>query len=262
MRYRLRTLLIAVMLTCIGLAWWRDRTRLVADLRLGEHRIRLLQRDLFIERQNGLPVASKLRFKTPNEAIAFLRSCHTHDDIVRNLDDWNAFGDSTIADDTIGPLSELLATSQNKEVRQFTIWLLGQIGRKKQPPRVDPVPALMAALDDSSSNVRAQAMDTLSKYGSLANAALPRLLEIMHRDRGHDAFLATLAVSAIDSREDVRPRLLELFKIAGVRGNVAHCLPEFFPPTEAKRMLTAQYEVETDNSTREMIAEAMNKIKE
>jgi HEAT repeat protein len=126
------------------------------------------------------------------------------------------------------------------------------------------VPALIALLDDDSDRVRTETSYALGGYGSLARDALPKLQEIMHRGRGADALWATRAVKEIDPATDIGPRLRELFLTGerGVRHNIASWLPEHLPQDEARDLLLAQYQRETDLETREILAQAMNKVKE
>jgi HEAT repeat protein len=103
------------------------------------------------------------------------------------------FDGSYVADQSIGPLTELLRSPRD-ETRHHAAWLLGCIGSKKRPPAVDPIPALVSLLDDPSSRVRAEATSALRKFGTLAKEALPVLRKIMQRDHSFDAFMATMTV--------------------------------------------------------------------
>ena len=78
------------------------------------------------------------------------------------------------------------------------------------------------------------------------------------------SYLATLAVKEINPSEDIGPRLRDLF-LAGendVWKNVAFRLPDNLPPSEAKQLLIAKGERETDEESREILAQAMNKLKD
>jgi len=261
MQFRLRTLLILIVPIAVGLAWWRDRSQLSSHLVLREEQIRVLQRDLAWERQKGVPVFTGFRFKTANEMIEHINTCATDDDFQREA--WGNFGNSDVVDGAVGQLVDVLS-SPNEAQRYFTVFLVGEIGRKKRPLDFDPVPALIELLDDPSLRVRANTYSAIGKFGTLANSALPRLREIMRRDQSHDAFLATLAIKEVDPSEEIGARLRELFfsKEQGVRGNVALSIPDYLPAKEAKDFLAAEYERAPDKVVRECIAEAMNKIKD
>ena len=107
-------------------------------------------------------------------------------------------------------------------------------------------------------------MYALSQFGPLASAALPRLHEIATRDLSHDAYMALLAIKEIDPREGIGPRLREFFLSGekGVRANAATRLPDHLPAAEAREILMAQYERESNDEMRSIIAQAMNRIKE
>jgi hypothetical protein len=261
MQYRLRTLLILIVPIAVGLAWWRDRSQLSSRLALREEQIRVLQRDLAIERQLGVPIFTGFRFKTASEMIEYINTCATDDDFQREA--WGNFGNSDVVDGAVGQLVDVLGSS-NEAKRYFTVFLVGEIGHKKRPLDFDPVPALIGLLDDPSLRVRANTYSAIGKFGSLAKSTLPRLREIMRRDLSHDAFLATLAVKEVDASEEIGTRLRELFfsNEQGVRCNVAHSIPDHVPANEARDFLMAEYERATDKVVRECIAEAMNKIKE
>ncbi len=258
MRYGLRTLLVLVVPIAIGLAWWRDHAQLTSQLDLNKRQIRQLQQQ--IGERGGFFVASNIRFKTPEELVEFVQTA-TDNEFMR--EDWSAWGNSHVAEQAVAPLAKLLS-SDKEDARHHAAWLLGGIGRSKRPPTVDPIPALVAALDDSSSRVRAESSFALGKFGPLAQDALPVLLRIMRRDQSFDAYLATLAVKEINPSEDIGPRLRDLF-LAGEKGvwqNVAFRLPDHLPAAEAKQLLIAKGEHETDSGSREILAQAMNKIKD
>lgn len=138
------------------------------------------------------------------------------------------------------------------------------MGNKKRPLPYDPVPALVAAVNDPSSRVRGESLFALQHFGPLAAAALPALRKRMKQDQSHDAFMAALAVKQIDPQTDIGPRLRELF-LAGdkhVWRNVATHLPAHLPPAEARQLLLAKSQAETNTQAREILAMALNKIKE
>jgi HEAT repeat protein len=257
MRYRLRTLLVLVAFAGIVLAWWLDHARLSLRLGLRERQIRQLQRQ--VDERLGVLFASNLRFKTPEELIEFVKTA-TEEEFDR--EEWSAFGNSHVAEQAIGPLTELLH-SPSGVTRHHAAWLLGVIGRKRRPPTVNPIPALLKIIDDPSSRVRAEAIYAVGAYGSLARSALPALRQIMQRDHSHNAYLATLAVKEIDPAEDIGPRLRDLFLFGDrwVQINVASSLPDHLPPAEAKRILLEQNDREADPEMQEVLAQALNKIK-
>jgi hypothetical protein len=73
-----------------------------------------------------------------------------------------------------------------------------------------------------------------------------------------------MAIKEISPAEDIGPRLRELFLTGekNVWKNVAFRLPDNLPPGEAKQLLMAKAERETDAESREILAQAMNKLKE
>jgi len=259
MRYRLRTLLILLVPVGVGLAWWRDHAQLSSRLELRERQVRQLQRQVD-ERVGGFIIASNIRFKSAAELIEFVSDA-TDEEFQK--EDWSAFSSSYVAEQAIAPLAELLS-SPNDEARHHAAWLLGVFGRKRRPPSVDPIPALVKAVDDPSPRVRAETIYAIGQCGQLASAALPKLRAIMQRDQSVDALFATLAVKEVDPSANIGPRLRELFLAGepGVRENVAFWLPDHLPREEAKQLLMAQYERENNKDMREVLAQAMNKVKD
>src|SRR5882724_8561242 len=171
MQFRLRTLLILIAIVGVGLAWWRDRSQLSSRLELREQQIRVLQGNLQSERYRGISVAMRSPFTSVEETIEFFKSCKTEADLDA-VGGWDAFICSSVADKAAGPLAKVVGElSGDVPTRQFVIWLVGEIGRKKHPLSIDPVPELIALLDNPSLDIRGQAMDSLAKYGSLAQAA-------------------------------------------------------------------------------------------
>lgn len=157
-----------------------------------------------------------------------------------------------------------MVSSPNEATRHHAAWLIGWVGNKKRPLPYDPVPALVAAVNDPSSRVRGESLFALQHFGPLAAAALPALRKRMKQDQSHDAFMAALAVKQIDPQTDIGPRLRELF-LAGdkhVWRNVATHLPAHLPPAEARQLLLAKSQAETNTQAREILAMALNKIKE
>lgn len=253
-RFRVQTILLLTLSVGLGLAWWRDRAQLSSRLEMRDRQVRQLQRQLD-ERSIGGAFFSNLRFKTPEELAEFLEVA-TEEEFLG--EDWSMFAGSFVADQSIGKLVEL-TKSPRELTRKHAVQLLAWIGKHKRPPQPDPIPALIAAIDDPS--LQTQAIIALGHYGSVAQAALPRLQEIMHSDQ-FDAFFATMAVKDIDPSENIGPRLRELFMSDSVfmRQNVASHLPDHLPTEDARRLLEAQYERETDDSVREVLAMALNKI--
>jgi HEAT repeat protein len=257
-RFRLQTLLLLMVPVAAGLGWWRDRVQLAARLDLRERQVRQLQADN--ERLNRPRVGPSMPYRTTEALVAFLKSA-TEAEFKEHT--WSLLADSELGLRSVKALADLLK-SPKPEVRHHAAWLIGQIGRKRKPPGQAAVPALIALLDDDSERVRAEAIYALGGYGSLAKEALPRLQKIMHRDSSADALWAMRAVKEIDPATDIGPRLRELFLTGerGVRHNVAPWLPDHLPSDEARDLLLAQYERETDQETREVLAQAMNKVKE
>jgi len=258
MRFRLRTLMIVLAFVAMGLAWWRDHAAHSARLDLQSRQIKQLQRQ--VDERTGFFVSSNIRFKTPEQLVEFVK--RAGDDEFQR-EDWSAWGNSYVAEQSVAPLVELVSFPI-EDTRQHAAWLLGGIGRKKRPLKVDPIPALLRALDDSSSRVRAEASYAIGQFGPLATEALPRLREIMGRDQSHDAYLATMAIKEINPSEDIGPRLRELFLVGenNVWKNVAFRLADNLPPAEARRLLLAKGEREKDSEAREILAQAMNRVKE
>jgi HEAT repeat protein len=231
---------------------------------LQAQQIRVLKRDLDHERQMGIPIAMQSPFKSAEEAVKFFKLCKTEADLHK-VADWNAFISSSIADEAAAPLAKAVVDLPGDDAtRQKAIWLIGEIGRKKRPLPHSPVPELIALLDHPTPAVRRQAMDSLAKFGSLAQAALPRLRQIMQRDLRADALFAAVAAKEINPSEEIGPQLYALYSSAeeDLRVNAAIQISKYLPPAEAKQFLTAQYELTTDRNMRESIAEAMNKINE
>jgi len=160
-------------------------------------------------------------------------------------------------------LTELLR-SKRALSRQHAAWLLGQVGRKRKPLPIDPIPSLIAALRDPSPRVRAEVIYAIGGFGRLAERALPDVEKIMEQEQGVDALWATRAAKEIDASKDIRPRLRELLRAgeADVRRNVAQLVPDNFPRDEARQLLIEEYERDTDGDTREILAQAMNKVGE
>ena len=258
MQYRLRTLLITVTAIGVMLAWWLDHKRLSSHLRMREQQIGQLQRQ--VSQRTGYFLAPGIRFKTPDELVAFLKD-GSDDDFVR--EEWGGWIGSHLSEQAVPQLIELLRYP-NEDTRRHAAILLGWIGQKKCPSISDPIPALISAMDDSSRIVRVESTNAIRKYGPLAKEALPRLRQDMLRDNSYDAFKATLAVKDIDRTADIGPRLRDLFLAGekGVRENVASYLPDHLPAAEAKQILMAQYERETSQEMQAALAQAMNKVKE
>ena len=260
--FRLRTMLLLMVPVAVGLGWWRDRVRFESLLDMRERQVRQLRTEL----QNARLNARKdpyVPFATIDEMIEFLQVATEQEFKQKN---WSAFAKSDLAVHAVGPLTRLLGTSDSADSvqRHHAAWVLGQIGRNRRPPDVVPVPALMALLDDESDRVRAEAIYALGGYGSLAKPAPPHLDQIMHGPNGPDALWAARAVQEIDRTIDIGPRLRELFLTSerGVRHSIALLLPDHLSPVEARQFLATQYERETDHQTREILAQAMNKVKE
>jgi HEAT repeat protein len=174
-----------------------------------------------------------------------------------------AWSSSPIAESAVESLAKLVS-SPKEATRHHAAWLLGGLGSKKRPLAFDPVPALLAGINDPSSRVRGESFYALGNFGSAAAAALPALRKRMTQDQSHDAFMAALAVKEIDPQTDIGPRLRELF-LAGdkhVWRSVATQLPAHLPPAEARQLLNAKSQAETDTQAREILAMALNKIKE
>jgi HEAT repeat protein len=257
-RFRLQTLLLLMVPLAALLGWWRDRVQLAARLDMRERQVRQLQEQ--IERQAGKLVGPSMPFRSPEALVAFLKTA-SEDEFKKHT--WSLLANSEVGVESVGPLAGLL-NSPKAETRHHAAWLLGQIGRKRKPPDENPVPDLIALLDDESERVRAEAIYALGGYGSLAKEALPRLQTIMHQEKNADALWALRAVKEIDPDTDIGPRLRELFLTGerGVRHNIAPWLPDQLPSDEARELLLAQYQRETDQETREILAQAMNKVKE
>jgi len=258
LRFRLQTMLLLMVPVAVGLSWWRDHVQLASRLDMRERQVRQLQKEH--EERIGLRVAPSLPFKTVEALLEFLKVA-TEEEFKKHS--WSALADSPLGVQAVGPLAKLLRTP-NADTRINAAWLLGQIGRKRKPPDVDPIPALITLLDDASQQVRSEAIYALGGYGSLAKEARPRLEKIMHGGRGSDALWAARAVKEIDPSTDIGPRLRELFLTGerGIRHNIAPWLPDHLPSAEARQLLISQYERETDQETREVLAQAMNKVKE
>ena len=257
-RFRLQTLLLLMVPLAAGLGWWRDRAQLAARLDLRERQVRQLQEEN--EKLNRPRVGPSMPYRSTEALITFLKTA-TEDEFKERT--WSLLADSELGLKSVAALAELLK-SPKPEVRHHAAWLIGQIGRKRKPPDQAAVPALIALLEDESDRVRAEAIYALGGYGSLAREALPHLQKIMHQEMSSDALWAMRAVKEIDPATDIGPRLRELFLTGerGVRHNVAPWLPEHLPPDEARDLLLAQYQRETDQETREVLAQAMNKVKE
>jgi hypothetical protein len=242
----------------LGLAWWRDRTRLSSSLDLRDRQITQLQRQL--DERGVSIVSANIRFKSPQELVEFVSRAT---EMEFEQEDWSAFGGSYVADQSIEQLADLLSSPRGA-TRHHAAWLLGLIGQKKRFPSVDPISALVAVLDDPSSRVRVEALSALRQFGPLADSALSRLREVMDRDQSTEALLAALAIKQIEPATEIGPRLRELFLQGDVitRMNVMWHLPDHLPPAEAKQLLEAQYQRETDESVRQALAQAMNKVKE
>jgi hypothetical protein len=258
MRFRLSTLLILILALAIGLGWWRDHTTQARRLDLQSRQIKQLQQQVDV--RTGVFVSSNIRFKTPEQLVEFVKRAR---DDEFNREDWSAWGNSYVAEQSVAQLAEL-ASFPNDDTRLHAVWLLGLIGRNKRPLKADPIAALLGALDDPSSRVRANAFHAIGQFGPLATEALPKLREIMRRDQSQDAYFATMAIKEINPSEDIGFRLRELFLMGekGVWKNVAFRLPDNLPPGEAKQLLLAKAELETDAESRETLAQAMNKIRD
>jgi len=258
MRFRLRSLLAIVLLFGLGLGWWRDRAQVAMRLDLRERQVRLLQ--MKMSRRPNLVAASNPHLATSDTLIGFVETAS--DDEFRKQN-WGQFASSEIADQSVVSLANLLG-SRSEATRRHAVWLLGQVGRKRRPPTINPVPSLICALYDPSSRVRAEAIYALGGYGRLAREALPHLEKLANCEQAEDALWATRAVKEIDASIDIGPRLRELLLCGkpGVRRTVALLLPDHLPFAEAQEMLLEEYEKETDDATRDVLAQAMNKISE
>src|SRR5262245_10398752 len=193
MRFRLRSLVAVVLLIGLGLGWWRDRTELATRLDLRQRQVRLMQMQL--TRPPTFGRSGNPYLATPDKLIGFLEVAG-NDELQKQ--NWEAFAHSEIADQSVVPLASLLS-SRSEATRRHAAWLLGQLGRKRRPPMVDPVPSLICALYDSSPRVRAEAIYALGGHGRLAREALPHLEKIASRDHADEALSATRAVKEIDA---------------------------------------------------------------
>lgn len=257
-RYRLQTLLLLMVPLACGLSWWRDRAQLAVRLDMRERQVRQLQEEN--EKLNRPRVGPSMPFRSTEAMVTFLKTA-TDEEFHDHT--WSLLADSELGLRSVGALAELLK-SPKPEVRHHAAWLIGQIGRKRKPPDQAAVPALTALLDDESERVREEAIYALGGYGTLAKEALPHLQKVMQQKPSADALWAMRAVKEIDPATDIGPELRELFLTGerGVRHNVAPWLPDHLPSDEARDLLLAQYQRETDQETREILAQAMNKVKE
>jgi HEAT repeat protein len=255
-RFRLQTMFLLTAILAVCFAWQRDRRDLVSQLDLRQRQVHQLQTELEERRQSKVSYGRYLT--TPEALVAFLQTASEAEFKKR---DWNAFAISDDADDSVGPLIGLLA-SRREVTRRHAAWLLGQIGRKRKPPFIDPVPALVQSLDDGSSAVRAEVMYALGGHGRLARQALPRLKAMMDSATADDVLWSTRAVKEIDPDTNIGPRLYKLFVNgdSSIRRSVAPLLADNLPHDEARQILMAHYRDETDSDTREVLAQVMNKI--
>lgn len=259
MRYRLSTILAVIVLVGLALAWWRDRSQLATQVAVQQVQIRQLQRQVDEGGRSGF-IMSSFRFQTTEALIQFVETASEEEFQKEN---WGAWTSSPIAESAVESLAKLVS-SPKEATRHHAAWLLGGLGSKKRPLAFDPVPALLAGINDPSSRVRGESFYALGNFGSAAAAALPALRKRMTQDQSHDAFMAALAVKEIDPQTDIGPRLRELF-LAGdnhVWRSVATQLPAHLPPAEARQLLNAKSQAETDTQAREILAMALNKIKE
>lgn len=263
MRYRLGTLLLVIALIALVMGWWRDRAQLSSQIDVQRRQIRQLQQQL--EDRSFSFFGAPGRFKTPDEVAAFVERA-TDDEF--SDEDWSWWGNSHVALQSVARLIELL-DSPNEEARHHAVILLGWIGQARRPPDVDPTAALVARLSDPSSTVRGESFAALGYFGPLAKGALGELRRIMDREQTdreqkYDAYFAALAVKKIDPTVDIGPKLRELF-LSGEEGlwqQVGFQLADHLPAAEARQLLMAKSQQDTASSSRDAIAQALNRIKD
>jgi len=258
-RFSVLTLLLLTLVVALGMAWWRDHRQMSSTNDLQARQIRKLQQQ--VDEQHNVFVGNLTTFRLKNaeDLVQFVEKAT---DQEFHSENWGPFGNSHVANQSVPLLLKLLDSPQ-ESTRIRALTLFAWMGRAKRPPEVDPIPKLISLLENPSSRTRTSAMWALGKNGRNAKDALPSLKAIMERDISHNSYCATMAVEEIDAAIDIGPRLRELFLHGNniMRQNVAFRLPDHLPAKEAREILSAQYERETDNEVRESLAQAMNKVK-
>ncbi len=140
--------------------------------------------------------------------------------------------------------------------RQEAVQALGAIG-------VDSVPALIAALNDPSPDIRAAATDALGRVGPAAKAALPALTATLKDTdkavRQHAAF----ALGVVDPDDtSVVPSLIELLKDSDleVRRHAALSLGRLGPGARPALAALTEASRDADSRFRHLIQNAIRKI--
>ncbi len=182
LRFRLSTLLLAIVCCALALAWWGDRERLQRELE--EARTwRQVLRDVEIPRS-----------RLPHMDAEMLRQIDVLIRRTEREEQLRRFGIDTTSDE--GMMLERLAAlldDDRAEARQAAAYRLGKLGSSRIAP--DVLRHLHRALQDGESAVRSQAVDSLEMIGS--PEAISLLREAL--DAGAHADTSLDILDALDS---------------------------------------------------------------
>lgn len=140
--------------------------------------------------------------------------------------------------------------------RREAVQALGAIG-------VESVPALVAALNDASADIRTAAADALGRVGPEAKAALPALTATLKDPEKAVRQHAAFALGVVDPEDAaVLPALVELLKDSDleVRRHAALSLGRLGPSARPALEVLMEASKDADSRFRQLIQNAIRKI--
>ena len=259
LRFRLQTLLAAVLVVSLLLSWWIDHGKLSSRIELLKQEIQLLQRQIPRSSGPGWGFAGpppQNQYASGEEFLDALRNAQQTNDFMLTT---GGFTDTPMADEVVPNLIDLL-DDPDEDIRSRAIQVLGWIGRCGD----QAAPKMISLLDDESWLIRVQAMFALEQFGEAGQTAIPALRAQMMDDDCISAANAAMALNRMDPSVDIGPRLIELLKSRHMetRHQAVQSLSRYVEPSVVKRLLTNMYENEEDSNVRRAIVETLSNIRE
>jgi HEAT repeat protein len=270
-RFGLRSVLVAVFVVGIVLAWWVDRSRLREEVRraqlqneIYERQFVVLQRRLKEAHSRGFWQTARPPGPTADAILEHLKS-DIDDDLFLQVAPRLSDADDTEAAAAI-PRMLVLLEDERPDTRRRAVILL-RFFQQESPERMQPhaeqvVAALIPLIEDDNTSVKGETILTFRYFGATAAPAVSALRRHMDDDESSYAPLAARSIHRIDPSVDIGPRLIELVERKHRNWYSAACeLPKHVEPERARAVLTRLYDSMEKESDRKAVIEAMTQIK-
>jgi hypothetical protein len=266
---RLSTLLAAMLLIAVGLAW-------LVDHRSQQEQIRQLKLSELMYLQQFKSLKSLLARQHLSSGFSpGLRYWSSPDDFLAALkqSDENSFFevsqsigpvDSKFLADVMAGLEKMLE-DPDPEIRRRAVVTLS-FNQQRDAQRLDPfVDALVAKLTplvhDPDSGVQGETIGLLGLFGPRARPALVPLKARMLDDKDPNAPWCARTVKQIDPSVDIGPRLIEFIERKHIAWFTAAVeLPKHVSPEVARAVISKRYDAAENDGDRRMAVQALNHI--